>query len=49
MAVNPESIVSWGLLGGTGEGREEGPTQILADPIEVTLEADSLTVEIDDD
>ena len=49
MAVNPESIASWGLLGGTGEGEGEGPTQILAEPIKVTLEADSLTVEIDDD
>ena len=49
MAVNPESIASWGLLGGTGEGGEEGPTKILAEPIKVTLEADSLTVEIDDD
>ena len=37
MAVNPESIASWGLLGGTGEGGrgEEGPTQILAEPIKV--------------
>ncbi len=49
MAVNPASIASWGLLGGTGEGGKEGPTQILAEPIQVTLEADSLTVEIDDD
>jgi len=49
MAVNPESIASWGLLGGTGEGGEAGPTHILAEPIEVTLSADSLTVEIDDD
>jgi hypothetical protein len=49
MAVNPESIASWGLLGGTGEGGEQGPTHILAEPIQVTLEADSLTVEIDDD
>jgi hypothetical protein len=52
MAVNPESIASWGLLGGTGEGgggTEPGPTQILAEPIEVVLAADSLTVEIDDE
>jgi hypothetical protein len=49
MAVNPECIASWGLLGSTGQGGEEGPTQILAEPIKVTLEADSLTVEIDDD
>ena len=49
MAINPESIASWGLLGGTGEGGEEGPTQILAEPVKVFLSADSLTVEIDDD
>ena len=49
MAVNPESIASWGLRGGTGEGGEEGPTHILAEPIQVSLSADSLTVEIDDD
>lgn len=50
MAVNPESIASWGLLGGTGEGGgEAGPTQVLAEPIEVSLAADSLTVEIDDE
>ena len=49
MAVNPESIASWGLLGGTGEGGEEAPTQILAEPIKVFLSVDSLTVEIDDD
>lgn len=53
MAINPESIASWGLIGGTG-----GTTQIIegmditleaSEPIEVTLEADSLTVEIDDE
>jgi hypothetical protein len=49
MAVNPESIASWSLLGGTGEGGEKGPNQILAEPIKVALEADSLIVEIDDD
>jgi hypothetical protein len=49
MAVNPESIASWGLIGGTGEGGGESPPQILAEPITVTLEAESLIVEIDDD
>jgi hypothetical protein len=52
MAINPESIASWGLLGGSGEGGgggEAGPTQVLAEPIQVFLAADSLTVEIDDD
>jgi hypothetical protein len=49
MAVNPESIASWGLLGGAGDGGEEGPTQILAEPVQIALQTESLTVELEDD
>jgi hypothetical protein len=39
-------VASWGFLGDIGTGESE--TQILAEPITVTLEADEITVEIDD-
>jgi hypothetical protein len=48
MAVNPESIASWGLLGGTGEGGGESTTQIVAEPIAVDLAIDEITVELED-
>lgn len=48
MAVNPESIASWGLLGSTGEGGGESTTQIVAEPIAVDLATDEITVELKD-
>jgi hypothetical protein len=48
MAVNPESIASWGLLGKSGEGSGESTTQIVAEPIAVNLAIDEITVELRD-
>jgi hypothetical protein len=39
-----KAVASWGYLGASGE---EGETQIIEGPVEITLEADSITVEID--
>jgi hypothetical protein len=48
MAVNPESIASWGLLGKSGEGSGESPTQIVAEPIAVDMAMDEITLELKD-
>jgi hypothetical protein len=48
MAVNPKGIASWGLLGSTGEGAGENPTQIVAEPIAINLAVDEITVELKD-
>jgi hypothetical protein len=48
MAVDEErikAVASWGYLGAPGG---ESSTQIIEGPVEITLEADSITVEIDD-
>ena len=47
MAVDEErikAVASWGFLGSPGGVAE---TQILEEPIEITLAADEITVEID--
>jgi|GEM_PF-2609454 len=49
MAVDAErikAVASWGYLGDIGAG--ESTTQIIEGPIEITLEADQITVEIDE-
>ena len=33
MAVNPESIASWGLLGGTGEGGRKAQPKFWLSPL----------------
>lgn len=48
MAVNPESIASWGLLGSSGGGGGENTTQIVAEPIAINLAIDEITVELED-
>ena len=48
MAVDAErikAVASWGYLGEPGG---ESLTQIVEGPIEITFEADEITVEIDD-
>jgi len=51
MALRPLSVVSWGLLAGPPQIVEG--MEISADfrepSLEITLEADSITVEIDDE
>jgi len=52
MAVNPKSVASWGLLGGGTAQLIEGPVEIAlmtSEELEVTLLADEITVEIDDE
>jgi hypothetical protein len=47
MAVDAErikAVASWGFLGDPGS---DGVTQIIEGPVEITLTADSITVEID--
>ena len=47
MAVDAErikAVASWGFL---GDLAGESETQIIEGPIEITLEADEITVEID--
>jgi hypothetical protein len=48
MAVNPQGIVSWGLLGSSGEGGGETTTQIVAEPIAINLAVEEITVELRD-
>jgi hypothetical protein len=49
MAIDEErikAVASWGFLGAPGG---ESETQILEEPISLTIEADEITVEIDDE
>jgi hypothetical protein len=55
MALNPKSVASWGLLAAPGAGG--GVTRIIEgleitleapEPLEVTLEATEITVELSD-
>jgi hypothetical protein len=55
MAINTLSVASWGLIGGAGGGSTqvvEGPIELTIttdDLLTVSLEADEITVEIDDE
>jgi len=57
MAVNPKAVASWGLLAPAGVGGGGDITQIIEglevslaslEPLEVTLEATEITVELSD-
>jgi hypothetical protein len=48
MAVNPQGIASWGLLGSSSEGGGETTMQIVAEPIAINLAVEEITVELRD-